>query len=161
MTARAGGGAYLRKYWNANQSEIYSKFLTNIGPLQIWLVHGRVIRDKVFIDFTEGGNSNAYQWLPPFQIVLDADATAQELKFTQLHELTEYNAMAKGIGYETAHSNYANPVEQKARSNPALWPQLWAQQKKIFIDRLQANLTVDLNHRLRRPRSASPKQSAR
>src|SRR5882672_8508192 len=66
--------------------------LQDIGPLSVWKVNGKLIRDWIFIDFTEGGNSEAYPWMPPNEIWIDDSMyVPDEHEPTLLHELLEYN----------------------------------------------------------------------
>ena len=131
MTARAGGSPLLRQKVYAHRETIYLHKLTTAGPLTIWLVNGRAVRDFVYIDFTEGGNSWAYAWMPPHEIWLDTDVNPAEMKFVQLHELHEFNKMARGLGYEKAHDS-ANVVELEARHHPGKWGELWQAELKIL-----------------------------
>lgn len=143
MSARAGGAPFLRHYVDANQ-QLYKQFLMGIGELGVWLVDGELIRDKIYIDFTEGGNSNAYPWFPPRQIWID-DVGVKELKNTLVHELREYLTMAKGSSYENAHSHAANPLEQKVRSTPSLFPVIWrglVQEYNKLLRTMEPDLTA-------------------
>jgi uncharacterized protein YpiB (UPF0302 family) len=98
------------------------------------MVNGEVIRDHIYIDYTEGGNSEAYVWMDPDEIWLDVDVNPNEVKYVLLHELTEMNQMRwDGLGYEAAHVK-ANSQELKARKDPALYQELLDKQKQIMID---------------------------
>lgn len=131
MTARAGGSPILRQKVYAHRDAIYLRKEVQIGPLTIWHVNGIIVRNFVFIDFTEGGNSWAYAWMPPHEIWLDHDVNEAEIKFVQLHELHEYNKMARGLGYEKAHDS-ANVVELEARRHPTKWGTLWQTELRIL-----------------------------
>jgi hypothetical protein len=124
MSARAGGAASLRSCV-AQHPDIKVALAQRVGALMIWHVNGRIIRDHVFIDFTEGGNSHAYAWMPMNEIWLDHDVAAGEVGFVKLHELHEFNRMAGGMDYETAHKA-ANVVERAARADPDKLRDLWA-----------------------------------
>ncbi len=88
-----------------------------IGPISVWLVDGDFIRTWIFIDFTEGGNTEAYPWMPPNEIWLDNE-NKSENGFILLHELHEFNRMRNdGLVYEKAHIS-ANVVEKEARRDP-------------------------------------------
>jgi hypothetical protein len=135
MTARAGKFSQ-RAAANAKRyaSSIKRAFIEQVGVVQIWLVDGKLIRDHVFIDFTEGGNSHAYKWMPPNEIWLDTDVDESERNFVKLHELHEFNRMTGGMGYERAHDS-ANITEQAARNKPEILPDLW----KDEVSRLKAS----------------------
>lgn len=127
MAARAGGSPSLIKKVYENP-RIGLKILRKIGPIIVREVDGKLIRDKVYIDFTEGGNSEAYAWFPQPpkapEIWLDTDVSPDEMKFVLLHELREFNEMKlNGVGYETAHKR-ANDAESKARRDPKLFSEL-------------------------------------
>lgn len=125
MTQRAGGSVTLRPMVKAALDKIRVAHIDSVGPITIWHVDGRYIRDHIYIDFTEGGNSQAYVWMPPYEIWLDHDIDAGEQNFVKLHELHEYNRMANdGLGYDRAHDS-ANKVEGQARRDPAQTSQLW------------------------------------
>ncbi len=49
---------------------------------------------------------------------------ALDHKATLAHELEERARMAQGVDYETAHSEYANPIEEKGRRNPRILDEL-------------------------------------
>ena len=90
--------------------------IDQVGPVNVWLVNGLLVRNHLFLDFTEGGNDCAYKWMPKNEIWLD-DANAEEVPFIYLHELYERNIMhATGIGYEEAHDK-ANIIENQARNS--------------------------------------------
>jgi len=105
------------------EDEIKISRVMDVGPVRIYTVNGRVIRDNVFIDFTEGGNSAKYKWMPSNTIYLDHDVDPEEVRFVMLHELHEFNRMHEGLGYERAHDS-ANSVEQAARDG-APFADLW------------------------------------
>jgi hypothetical protein len=93
----------------------------------VWKVNGKFIRDWIFIDFTEGGNSEAYPWMPPNEIWIDDSMyVPDEHEPTLLHELLEYNRMKNdGLTYEEAHDE-ACKAEIKGRRDPGQYPALLA-----------------------------------
>lgn len=97
-----------------------------IGPITVYIVNGKFIRDWIFIDFTEGGNTCAYEWMPPNEIWLDNATAPEEHPVILLHELTEYNLMKnQGWSYARAH-DAASEVEVKARRDPGKYEALLA-----------------------------------
>lgn len=88
------------------------------GDKKVWLVSGSELR-KHYVDFTEGGNSQRYRWIPHDEIWID-NANYKEWKFILIHELTEWNGMKHdGLAYDPAHLK-ANVQEVRARNNPEL-----------------------------------------
>jgi hypothetical protein len=124
MTQRAGGSIALRPKVNRLLDKIQKAFIGKAGHLEIWHVDGKIIRDQIYIDFTEGGNSRAYVWMPRDTIWIDHDTDPGELQFIMLHELREWNRMGEGVGYDKAH-DYANIAEQQARDKPEETGKLW------------------------------------
>lgn len=136
MTIRSWGSKALLPAFEKLWPKIKIKQIGSAGKVQIWSIHGEELRsytddkgEHPFIDFTEGGNWQAYSWLPHGLIIIDADATRNEQELTKLHELGEANDMeAAGDDYDTgkhpAH-RYANKIEGKARSDPSQYPMLW------------------------------------
>ena len=138
MSTGAGGTMKLQPLFEKLWPEIRVRHIGNVGDIQIFTVHGEIIRNKVWLDYTEGGNTSAYRWMKtkdiPQMITIDADATQGEQELTKLHELTEYNAMTdKGIDYDTAHSKHANVAEQAARDDPKQYGKLWQEQVNIAL----------------------------
>src|SRR5262249_12689337 len=101
-----------------------------IGPINVYVVDGIEAR-KMDLDFTTGGNSGRYPWIGPNTIWIDNDNSA-EFAFTLLHELTEYNWMMRGLGYDPAHER-ANAVEWRARVNPHEYDALLAEQEQKLL----------------------------
>ena len=91
------------------------KKLATLGKLKLWLVNGEVIRDELHPEFAEGGHGLVYDYIPKNEIWLDA-AESNDLTNLFVHEITEYNLMAKGMKYEPAHA-IDNETEHKARKN--------------------------------------------
>lgn len=91
------------------------------GKLSVWLVKGRAVRDKFDVDFTEGGHSRVYKWMPQKphdEIWLDDSTTAEDRPFNALHEIHEWVLMGTGMSYERAHHS-ALAVELEARRDPS------------------------------------------
>jgi hypothetical protein len=85
--------------------------------LQVWLVHGRVVRDKYDDDFTEGGHGLVYKYIPKNEVWVDDDIHKDDKPFVLYHELYERNLMEKGEQYNRAHKE-ASKKEQFLRNNP-------------------------------------------
>ncbi len=93
----------------------YLKKLGRKDGFSIWLVSGRWIRNHLDEDFTEGGQSLKWNFIPDDEIWVDDSLDKAERYVTEEHELVEHRAMARGIPYEIAHSKYANVVERRLR----------------------------------------------
>lgn len=91
----------LKKYPEGLINSIHKKLIKNYSneKVKVWVVDGEAVRGLFFIDFTEGGHSLVYPFIPKDEIWLDDDLSPRELKFVLLHELHERNLMKKGWTY--------------------------------------------------------------
>lgn len=80
----------------------------------IWLVDGRMVRDYLDIDFTEGGHWVVYDWMPRGEVWIDDDLSESERKYVIFHETYEMKKMLTGMKYEDAHKK-ASENELKMR----------------------------------------------
>ena len=87
--------------------------------IKVYIVNGRLVRDYLFIDFTEGGHDFVYDFVPKNELWLDYDIRRTERDFVLLHELYERNLMKKGIKYEHAHKSVST-IEHFCRKNPKI-----------------------------------------
>lgn len=85
--------------------------------IQVWRVNGEIVRDFFFLDFTEGGHSKVYPFIPENEIWIDDDLSEREWKFVLLHEIHERNLMSKGMDYDHAHLD-SSKIEYACRKNP-------------------------------------------
>ncbi len=85
--------------------------------VHVWIVHGDLVRDLCFIDFTEGGHDQVYHFIPENEVWLDDDLSPKERHFVLLHELHERALMIKGWTYSRAHRD-SSRVEYFCRSHP-------------------------------------------
>ena len=83
---------------------------------KVWLVHGDLIRSVLDIDFTQGGHSLVYEFVPPGDIWIDNDLEWQERGFVILHEMNELGKMQQGWDYDKAHEN-SSEIELHCRHN--------------------------------------------
>lgn len=95
---------------------IFQHTSVDLAGMTAWIVNGRFVRSNVDIDFTEGGNPQAYpDFVPEGEIWIDSSTDTDEWDFILLHEITEYVLMKeKGLKYIDAHQK-ANEAELKAR----------------------------------------------
>ena len=85
--------------------------------IKVWIVRGELVRDLFFIDFTEGGHSRVYNFIPENEVWIDDDLSLSERKFVILHELHERNLMNKGKKYDDAHKS-SSEIEYYCRKHP-------------------------------------------
>ena len=71
--------------------------------VRVKLVDGKLIRDKVDPNFTEGGHDLVYPYIPHGTVWLDNDLMPQDAQPTLVHEVGERKDMADGMAYPPAH----------------------------------------------------------
>lgn len=99
-------------------SKVHKKLLKKYSRnLNVWIINGEIVRDRFFIDFTEGGHDKVYHFVPNKEIWLDDDLSHKEMKFVLLHEAHERNLMSKGYPYDKAHRS-SSRIEYFARHHP-------------------------------------------
>lgn len=89
--------------------------------IAVWVVNREAVRDRFFVDFTEGGHDYVYNFVPKGEVWLDDDLGQNEdRRFVLLHELHERALMAtRDYPYLSAHHS-AIILEHKCRHNPKL-----------------------------------------
>lgn len=85
------------------------------GEIKVWIVDGELVRDLYFVDFTEGGHDNVYDFVPKNEVWIDNDLFLKDRKFVLLHEVHERNLMATGMKYHPAHHS-SSLIEQHCRN---------------------------------------------
>lgn len=86
--------------------------------VSVWVVRGELVRDKFFVDFTEGGHDFVYRFVPLGEVWIDDELGQNEdRRFVILHELHERALMAKGSEYVPAHRS-ASKIEHYCRQHP-------------------------------------------
>lgn len=97
---------------------IHKKKLSVYGDkIIVWLVRGEAVRDRFYIDFTEGGHDLVYDFVPDGEVWIDDDLSIKERKFVILHELKERRLMGEGLPYPKAHRE-ASAIEYHCRHFP-------------------------------------------
>jgi hypothetical protein len=77
----------------------------------IYEVDGEYIRDNIDIEFTEGGHSFVYEWIPEDEIWVEKMKSKNDQREILSHEITEYTLMKYGKKeYDEAHG-YASSAE--------------------------------------------------
>lgn len=84
---------------------------------KVFIVDGPTVRNLHKIDFTEGGHSEVYDYVPKNEIWVERMADPQDESFNLVHEVVEYIVMKYGIipDYDEAH-DATNTIEDMARS---------------------------------------------
>ena len=72
--------------------------------VEIWVVDGYKVRRDIYPDFGFSGNSNAYMFIPPNEIWIDASITSQEMEYSIQLELKEMAFMKNGLPYDEAYT---------------------------------------------------------
>jgi hypothetical protein len=87
--------------------------------LKAFIVDGDKVREHYKSDFVEGGNAQAYPWMPEDEIWIEDQVPPEERDLVLLHEATERRLMKRdGLDYEKAHEK-ASKVEFDARQKQA------------------------------------------
>ena len=99
---------------------LQKQLIGTLGDVQVYTVNGDYVKLNWFKDFTEGGNSMAYDWIPENEIWLDQNITSAEYKYILLHEYVEWWLMKnKGMEYDNSEVGddedlkYAHPNANK------------------------------------------------
>lgn len=91
------------------------KLWKDIDGIKVYIVKAREIRDAYYVDFTEGGHSYVYGFIPKDEIWIGDDVYSSEWNYVLLHEYTERDNMKnKRWSYDKAHEK-ASEVEHIAR----------------------------------------------
>ena len=91
------------------------------GTIQVWMVDGHMLRDLIYVGFTEGGHDKIYSFIPAGEIWIDDDLSPGEVPLVVFHEIHERNLMAKGLSYTEAHVS-ASSGEHHFRTHPQELP---------------------------------------
>jgi hypothetical protein len=99
-------------------ARIHKTLLPEYGAgVKVWVVDGELVRDVLFIDFTEGGHDKVYKFIPAGEVWIDDDVVPDERPFVLLHELHERGLMSRGWTYDRAH-RHASRLEYRFRRHP-------------------------------------------
>ncbi len=129
--------AYVNKTFDAAGETLNKRDLADAGGnwkrpwgewngLEIYHVDGPYVRAHFFIDFTEGGNPAAYDWMPEGEIWVEQSDNAADDAANLLHECTEYMIMT-GVhepDYDDAHEVAASleAIVRRAAAGLSLSP---------------------------------------
>ncbi|MFH1175342.1 MAG: hypothetical protein V1698_01305 [bacterium] len=87
--------------------KIHKKKLKSYSEkIDVWIVDGALARSLFFMNFTAGGHSAVYDFIPENEVWIDDDISPKERKFILIHELYErYLMKIKGWkSYDKAHA---------------------------------------------------------
>jgi len=94
--------------------EVKIKQISKRGPIKIWLVSGKKVREYFDFNFVFGGHWLVYKYVPKNEVWIDDATLTKEKKYVLIHELYELNLMKKGMNYNNAH-DYASAREKEER----------------------------------------------
>jgi hypothetical protein len=97
-------------------ADIPKVFLGRIGDIKVMLVDEDAVKDKLYLDFTEGGHPGRYRFVPHGHIWIARNLSQKCRMSAIVHELHEMGLMLNdGMNYEDAHAS-ACKVEAAARA---------------------------------------------
>jgi hypothetical protein len=85
------------------------------GDMFACFVDGAMVRDKIHIDYVEGGHFLRYGWIPEDQIWIEDILSRLDQCSTVIHEAHEHYLMSQGGSYEDSHAS-ASKTERVFRN---------------------------------------------
>lgn len=77
-------------------SRVHKRFLKKYSSgIEVWLVHGDLVRSLFYIDFTQGGHDLVYNFIPKKEVWIDDVLYHKEFPYVIFHELYERHLMSK------------------------------------------------------------------
>lgn len=84
--------------------KFHVRCLGKLDGFSIYSVDGEKIRREIDTDFTMGGNSARYRYVPRGEIWIDQNLSESDAAATTVHEIVEWIFMKdRGFAYEEAH----------------------------------------------------------
>jgi hypothetical protein len=103
----------IKNVHSRSSNKIAKRYIGEINGIKVVLVNGEEVKKKIDMDFTEGANNPARDYLPYDEVWLDAKYEQSLLKSVLLHELAErYLMTTKGYTYDDAHE-FSNKIERR------------------------------------------------
>lgn len=100
---------------DSRNTKIDKKELGKIEDFEVYLVDGEEVRNILDQDFTTGGSSGRYIYIPEGEVWIEDGMTSDDTLSTLIHEFVEcYFMENKGLNYAHAHDK-ANIYERKVR----------------------------------------------
>lgn len=84
------------------------------GGVKVLAVDGDAVKERLYMDFVEGGNDIRYEFIPKGQIWIDNTMDLYDWPYVIYHEVNERRLMSKGMSYDKAHA-ISNRVEDDLR----------------------------------------------
>jgi hypothetical protein len=81
--------------------------------ISIWIVDGYLVRKNIYPDFGFSGNDLAYHFIPPMEIWIDGQISADETEYSIALEMMERNLMVEGKSYGDAYEDAVQMVQDK------------------------------------------------
>jgi hypothetical protein len=107
--ARAPEQLYVRRYATLPDEKF---------PVEVWQVHGWMVRCWYKTDYAEGGHGYVYRWVPKKEIWTEAALDEEEVPFIVAHEYLEHRLMRdEKLEYDDAHA-ICSKVEFDLRKAP-------------------------------------------
>ncbi len=100
------------------------------GRVRVYDVNGAYVRSVISkkypeaVNFTQGSHWLVADYIPENEIWIDRAIQGQDHDATIVHELNEVPAMYKGMPYEEAHEEVANPAELEVRHDTSKMPEI-------------------------------------
>jgi len=92
----------------------YIKKIAAVSKINVYLVDGEYVRDRLSEEFTNFGQHFRFRFIPNHEFWIDKERTPGEEKYFIDHMLLEHLLMSKGMGYDDALAR-ADRVETKER----------------------------------------------
>jgi hypothetical protein len=114
--------------------DIYRYFYGRKENLDIWIIDGNRVRQKIYKEFLYGGNEQRYLFNPKNEIWIDNAISCEEFDLTVAHELNERHLMAKfGWTYEAAHDSSLSLEQVIRHKNQEICTAHEASLKKVSV----------------------------
>jgi hypothetical protein len=106
---------YPQKIQNKEIKGVYRLINEVKDGIEICIVDGSLVRQKIYPEFLYGGNEQRYLFNPKHEIWIDNSISVEEYRYTVAHELNERHLMAiLGYTYSIAHDSSLR-LERKMR----------------------------------------------
>jgi hypothetical protein len=113
---------------------IYRYFSGEKDNIEIWIIDGNRVRQKIYKEFLYGGNEQRYIFNPKGEIWIDNAISCEEYDLTVAHELNERHLMAKfGWTYEAAHDSSLSLEQVIRHRNQEICASHEASLKKVSV----------------------------
>lgn len=122
-----------------NKKEIYIKKIGKRGKIDVWVVDGKKIRDKINAEFTNFGQHFRFPFVPEYEFWLDREAVSNERNFFIDNLLCEWKLMKNGENYFNA-SEFGNHKEQSERKKAGDLKKVLDKNGKISVDKIHSRL---------------------